>query len=184
MKPLEEFVRQRLPDIVRKIERDNIGAAVTELNVYEKALIYYYSIEGYEQLNEDLRDGKSNEYEAYLNEALDKLPNYERTIFRGADLTETQIDEYKKAFSEGEFIIKYAFTSASKSYYIAQQFSKGSVVFEIKSQTGKAIGQLSFYQESQNESEILFKSKSVFRVLGVDDSQHFTTIFLEEIYNE
>ena len=65
MKPLEEFVRQRLPDIVRKIERNNIGAAVTELNVYEKALIYYYSIEGYEQLNEDLRDGKSNEYEAY-----------------------------------------------------------------------------------------------------------------------
>jgi len=181
MKPLKEFVRQRLPDILQKIERDSIGEFVTELNTYEKALIYYYSIDGYEQLNEDLRDGKPNEYEVYLNEALDKLPDYERVIFRGADLTQRQIDEYEKCCLEGELIIKPAFISASQSYFIAQQFSKGSVVFEIKSLTGKAIGQLSFYQGSQNENEILFKSKCKFKVFAVDKSQHFVTIFLEEI---
>lgn len=181
MKPLEEFVRGRLPDVLQKIERDNIGESITELNIYEKALIYYYSIDGYEQLNEDLRDGKPNDYEVYLNQALDKLPDYKRLVFRGVDLTQGQIDEYQKACSEGELVVKSAFVSASQSYFIAQQFSRGSVVFEILSMTGKAIGQLSFYQDSQSENEILFKSKCKFRVLTVDDSQHFVTIYLEEI---
>ena len=120
MNPLEEFVRNRLSDIVEKIRQENIGVSVKELNIYEKALIYYYSIEGYEQLNEDLRQGKANDYEVYLNEALDKLPDCERVIFRGVNLSEGQIDRYKKAFSAGEPIIEDAFTSASESYLIAQ----------------------------------------------------------------
>lgn len=182
MKPLEEFVQKRFPYLLQKVERDNIGVSITELNVHEKTLIYYYSIEGYEQLNEDLREGKINEYEVYLNEALDKLPDYKRVVFRGAYLSKSQIDIYKKAFYEGDTVIKQAFVSASQSYLIAQQFSKSSVIFEIESRTGKAIGQLSFYQDSQNEREILFKSKCEFEVLEIDESQHFTTIFLEEIY--
>jgi len=183
MKPLKEFVRQRLPDILQKIERDDIGASVTELNIYEKALIYYYSIDGYEQLNEDLRDGKPNEYEVYLNEALDKLPDYDGESFRGAALTNAEILRYKNAIESDEIIVYPAFLSSSKSLGVARAYSRGSTVFTIASKTGKNIEEISFYgtRSPQNEKEILYRSKIKFSVISIDQTTHITLITLEEV---
>jgi len=183
VKSTEEFVKQRLPDFLQKVEKNKIGEDISELNIYEKTLIYYYSIEGYEQLNEDLRDGKDSVYGNYLNQALEKLPNYEEESYRGVSLSPTKIDFYKKAAENDDEIIEPAFFSSSKSMRTAQSYSRGNTVFIIASKTGKEIEQLSFYgsQNPQNEKEVLFKSKSKFKVIRVNDSQNITLISLEEI---
>jgi len=183
VKSTEEFVKQRLPDFLQKVEKNKIGEDISELNIYEKTLIYYYSIEGYEQLNEDLRDGKDSVYGNYLNQALEKLPNYEEESYRGVSLSPTKIDFYKKVAENDDEIIEPAFFSSSKSMRTAQSYSRGNTVFIIASKTGKEIEQLSFYgsQNPQNEKEVLFKSKSKFKVIRVNDSQNITLISLEEI---
>ncbi len=134
-------------------------------------------------MNEDLRDGKDNKYERYLNQALEKLPNYEEESYRGVALSQTKIDFYKKAEENDNEITEPAFISSSKSMRVAQSFSRGNTIFIIASKTGKEIEQFSFYgsQSPQNEKEVLFKSKSKFRVIKVNDSQNITLISLEEI---
>lgn len=178
MRSTKEFVTQRLPDYLRKVEKDDIGKDITELNVYEKTLIYYYSIEGYLQLNEDLRDGKENEYEHHLNQALGKLPNYQGTVFRGSELNPWEIDFYRQAEKDDLEIVDLAFASASTSKYVAQEFSKGSVIFSIASKTGKSVEKLSFHG---HEKEILFQSKCRFRLIAIDDSENVLTIYLREV---
>ena len=174
----EAFVKQKLPDFLRKVEKDDIGKDITELNVYEKTLIYYYSIEGYLQLNEDLRDSKENEYEWHLSQALGKLPNYVGVVYRGCELSSWEIDRYRKAEIDDTEVIDLAFMSCSTSKPVAHQFSKGSTIFRIISKTGKSVVQLSFHV---NEKEILFQSKCKFKVTEIDDSGNLTTITLREI---
>ena len=178
MNSTETFVKQRLPNFLREVERKEIGKDVEELNIYEKTLIYYYSVEGYDQLNEDLRDGKDNEYAEHLNRALEKLPDYQGIVFRGSPLEVWDIGVYRKAYSDDTEVTELAFMSCSISMPVAQQFSKGSTIFRIISKTGKAIGQLSFYT---SEKEILFSSNCTFKVLDIDDSGNLTIITLREI---
>lgn len=178
MNSTETFVKQRLPDFLREVERKEIGKDVEELNIYEKTLIYYYSVEGYDQLNEDLRDGKGNEYAEHLNHALEKLPDYEGIVFRGSPLDVWEIDVYRKAYSHDTEVTELAFMSCSISVYVAQQFSKGKVIFSIASKTGKQVQQLSFHGY---EKEVLFQSQCRFKVVEIHDTDNMTTIYLREI---
>ncbi len=178
---LKEYVEQRLSWELEQVKKKRANNLSNELNVYEETLIYYYTIEGYEQLNKDLIEGKENEYEKYLNQVLAKLPNYEETVYRGVELSQRQIERYKTAFKNNSKIIESAFVSSSKSQLIANEHSKANVIMTIISKTGKEI---TIYSKYDYEQEVLFKSKSAFHVLSVDESEPIINIILEEIENE
>ncbi len=178
---LKEYVERRLSVELEQVRKKRRNNPSNELNVYEETLIYYYTIEGYEKLNEDLINGKENEYEKYLNEVLDKLPNYEEIVHRGIELSQRQIERYKSAFRNNDKIIELAFTSSSKSQLTANEYSRASVIMSIISKTGKEI---EMYSKYDYEQEVLFKSKSAFQVLSVDESERIVEIILEEIENE
>jgi len=113
------------------------------------------------------------------------LPNYKEIVHRGVALTKSKIEYYKIAKIRDENITESAFVSSSKSLSIANQYSKASAIISIVSKTGKEIEKYSCYglDHPQNEKEVLFKSKTMFSVLEVDDSEDIIKIILEEIEN-
>ncbi len=176
---MENYLASELLDFQHK----GLGEAVTELSVWEKVLIYSYSLDGYEGLNEALRAGKAHRMEGVLNEALGKLPDIGDAVYRGALLAEHEKSIYVKHFQEQTPLVEPAFISSSTSKRVANLYSGADTLFYIESEHGKSIEQFSFYGKNhpQNEREILFKSKSIFIVDAVEKILRTTEIFLKEI---
>ena len=94
------YVEKNLSAELREIERSARNSRVSELNKYEKALIYKYSDDGFDQVNTELRKKKGKnetQFGLLLAQALEKLPNYEGLVYRGVFLTESELQKYKKA---------------------------------------------------------------------------------------
>jgi len=179
VRTLEQFVNDRLKSSFDEFQQSSIGTNITELDQYEKTLIYHYTIGGYEDLNENLRDNKDDEYEVHLNNALEKLPDFKDLVFRGRKLTLKQLQIYKDAEKNNTDIIYKSFLSTSTSSAVANLF--GNTIFIIKSKTGKNIEALSYYGiNSQNEREVLFKSKTKFKVLEIKKVNDYFEITLKE----
>jgi NAD:arginine ADP-ribosyltransferase len=179
---LTKYVNERFASILKQIKTKHIGTTITQLTDHEKVLVYKYTLDAYEDLNEDLRAGKESEFELYLNAVLVKLPDFKDLVYRGSALSKAQIARYQTALEQKEKLTELGFTSASKSRQVAEMFSKGNTIFRIISKTGKAIEELSFHgvQSPQNEKEVLFRSKTNFKVLGVKEENGKFLITLEE----
>ncbi|MFX0573326.1 ADP-ribosyltransferase [Nocardia nepalensis] len=149
----------------------------------EYAAISRYTGNGYKDLNEALRSGNLTEEQAArvreLNQALDKVPNFEGEVSRKVQLPQNVIDSYKI----GEDTTETAFTSTSR-FAESNKFD-GNTEFTIISKTGKPIENMSNYGpwSGQNEGEILFKSGTKFRCVdkGVDPATMRTVITLVEL---
>src|SRR6185369_17062035 len=88
-------------------------------------------------------------YVNLLNGALDKLPNYEQTVYRGGNFSKDIINQYKAASKSGEPITELGFTSTSKYTGTALE---GDTFFVIKSKTGKDVEKImEFGQEGPTE---------------------------------
>ena len=178
------YVEKNLSAELREIERSARNSRVSELNKYEKALIYKYSDDGFDQVNTELRKKKGKnetQFGLLLAQALEKLPNYEGLVYRGVFLTESELQKCKKASENNMEIIEYPFISTSKMRSIAMQFS-GNVMFRIVSKTGKEIEEISKYGiDSQNEFEILFLPNTRFNILAVTKENDYTLVTMEEI---
>lgn len=114
---------------------------ILEINLYEMSIIYKYSVDGFEGVNEYLRKKKGEimpEFGKFLTSVLNKLPNFEGLVFRSANLTKSEIKRYQTALVNNELLKEYSFISTSKSRLIAMAFN-GNVLFRIYSRTGKEI---------------------------------------------
>ncbi len=180
---LKEFVEYRFGSALSQVISMKIGNNIDFLSTHEKTLVFKYSLDAYEDLNESLRAGKESEFELYLNYVLEKLPNVKDVVYRGCVLSKAQIERYKMAVEKKELLVEPGFTSASKSRKIAEMFSKGNTIFRIISKSGKSIEALSFHgiQSPMNEQEVLFKSKTSFKALGVKNENGKFLITLEEM---
>ena len=184
---IEEFVDKYFSDVRQTFEYEGIGQKIINLTVFEKTIIYKYALDYYEDLNANLRYGGLSPVQKlfveFLNEALDKLPDYVGVVYRGANLNPIQIKKYQDALDAGIPVIEKGFTSSSTSNPVAEQFSGGTVIFYIVSYNGKSIEQLSRYGASnnQNEKEVLFKSNTLFNVVSIRMEGTKTIITLEEI---
>ena len=107
----EDYAKEHLFREIKEIENSNRLNVLTELSVYEKAIIYKYSEDGYEDLNEKLRlsEGKDiSTFGLFLDECLEKLPDYQGRVYRGVDLNKHDLNRYLKAF-QGDIPVKESF---------------------------------------------------------------------------
>ena len=182
----EEYVKEYLFREIKEIENSHRLNVLTELTVYEKAIIYKYSEDGYLDLNEKLRLSEGKDISTFgllLDECLGKLPDYQDVVYRGDSLTNTKIDQYHKRFMSQESYKESFFFSSSKSRSKAYEYAKKrqgtkAVLFRIISKHGKEIEYISKYN---SESEVIFSFETDFRVLdfqnpNVQNNYYFITL--------
>ena len=184
MTDLEEYVQATLKDELALVQK-NFKNTFPKLTDLEKAIIYWYSENGYESINNVLRNSKGQKQTRlgeFLNLALSKLPNYQDVVFRSTRFSKAHLEKYQAVFEKNEPIIEYAFTSASTSERIARMFGNG-IFFEIFSKTGKSVDKISKYglTSGQNEKEVIFRSPTQFLILDIQYSNQSTHITLQEI---
>lgn len=182
---LEEYATENLKLEIAEIQDSNRNRELDCLSLYEKAIIYKYSSDGFEDVNYILRRslGKEiNDFATYLDHSLSKLPNFEELVYRGVNLSKKDLDNYKALFKADHAVIEYCFISTTKSRLIATSFL-GNVLFRILSQTGKEIEKISKFGTMgfPNEREVLFSYNTKFRILGIRNEDTYTLITMEEL---
>ena len=178
---LKEYVNKYLARELKEIQTSYRATEITELDVYEKAIIYKYTEDGYEVLNFLLRSGdKINKFGTYLSNTLDKLPDYRLLCYRATKIN--NLDKYYESLQTGTPLTEKSFLSCTKSRVTAFLFSQ-SPLFIILSKHGKDIEKIAKFgiYSGQNEKEIVFKPNSKFRVLDIQEDENRFTIKLEEV---
>ncbi|WIM87333.1 ADP-ribosyltransferase domain-containing protein [Candidatus Mycobacterium wuenschmannii] len=129
----------------------------------ELAAVGHYTGLGFEDLNSALRtntvDASQLARVEALNQALDKIPPHNGSVFRGTDLPSKVLAQYQP----GSVVSDSAFLSTTKDIKVAQSPGfAGNVEFRIMSKTGRDISSLSMIP---GEEEVLFKTDTKFFVV-------------------
>jgi hypothetical protein len=151
----------------------------------EVAALDIYSSELFSEMNQSLR-GEAKASPAIAAEikmatsALRNMPIAQGTVYRGAALPKSVIEQYKK----GSTIEELGFTSTTESKQTADDFveynrtpGKENVFFVINSKKGRSMKQISMLPE---EEEVLFEPKTKFNVLDVKTESGRTLIYMDE----
>jgi hypothetical protein len=163
----EEYANIHLVNELKIIENSDRKIILPELTIFEKAIIYKYSEDGYQDLNEKLRISNGANIPIFgklLSECLDKLPNFVDNIYRGVNLTSKEYNRYLEAYLSNEIIGEPFFISTSRSIFVGNQF--GNIHFEIFCQTGKNIESI---VKHPMEKEILLGNNCKFRVVMANE---------------
>jgi hypothetical protein len=104
--------------------------------------------------------------------ALDRLPDYVGTVFRGEYAPPGAL--YLEAYQPGEVVTNPAFTSTDRF----EPFP-GNVLYEIQSLHGKDVEHLSAF--SGDEAEVLFRPGTQFLVIAREDEVGRTLIAMREV---
>lgn len=184
MKALENYAIKNLAAEILAIQNSGRNEDPIEINLYEKAVIYKYTDDGYESINEALRksDGKScSQLGVFLIKALNKLPDFEGLVYRSVNLSPKELERYSIALRDNRLLKEHAFLSTSKSRLTAMAFN-GNVLFRMYSRTGKEIENIARFGKYNppNEREVLFKPNRNFRILEITNEASYTLITMEE----
>jgi len=90
------YLSSVLDDFLKSNKTENYAFLTTE----EKVIIYGYTHDGYEDVNEKLRSYKGqyqNDYAELLTLVLNKIEAYKGLCYRGTNLTDSEIERYKQA---------------------------------------------------------------------------------------
>jgi len=185
MTVIEKYSTKYLTAEILEVTNSNRINYFPELTLYEKSIIYKYTNDGFEGINELLRSSKGkifDDFGTFLNRSLNKLPNFDGLVYRAAQLTEAEIERYRVACNDNSILKEYSFVSTSKSRLIAMSY-RGNVVFRISSRTGKDIEKISKFGEydSENEKEVLFRANRKFKVLELVNESDYMLITMEEV---
>ncbi|MFB9077700.1 hypothetical protein ACFFLS_00680 [Flavobacterium procerum] len=140
---LQKYVEEKLTVELHKIINSNHHHPITQLNEFEKTIIYHYTDYGNDSLNEKLINGyKMPEFGRYLNYSLNKLPSYKLLCYRAIICNRLDLRKYYDAFADDSVIVEKSFWPCSKSKLIALTFS-ASPLFIIISKRGKDVEKIS-----------------------------------------
>ena len=106
-----------------------------------------------------------------LVSGLNALPEYIGVVYRITMLTPEQIARY----AVGQEVVEAGFVSASKDNY---RNDFGNVRYVVQSEQGRSIEK---YSRNRGEAEVLFRPRTRFRVLDVQQQDENTTIYLREV---
>jgi hypothetical protein len=158
----------------------------------DQEIIDHYTDDGFTNMNRSLR---SNGYfgedpdilakkVADLKVALNKLPNFEGTVYRGIDFggVGSKVWGFNSKINNFKEITFKAFLSSSKDSGFPNDIlsggrSGGKYLIEIISKTGKDIGD---YAHSKGESEVIFQPQTIFEILDFDLKSNPMIIKLKE----
>ncbi|MDR3697876.1 ADP-ribosyltransferase [Mucilaginibacter sp.] len=88
------------------------------LTIEEQTLIYKYTEDGYETLNEKLRISKGKElsqFGKFLDKTIAKLPNYEGIAYRSAKLIDSELKKYIEAKENIGILVEHLFLQVSRN---------------------------------------------------------------------
>ncbi|GJM33487.1 MAG: hypothetical protein DHS20C18_24880 [Saprospiraceae bacterium] len=167
---IEFFSNRKVLQSRFKVINQGIAAAHPDIPVEELTAIYHYTDGLDNSLNSALREGNLSPFyqcfEDLLNTVLSKITPYEgEVLYRGAYGAEGEI---AKTWSVGEEIGFQDFKSCSSDVVVANGFAVdngGDVVYEITNPLAYDVTNMSFFPQ---ESEVLFKSNSRFRVVHTE----------------
>ncbi|GEM_PF-4940362 len=175
---LDDKMRRALLGFFQHDQIDIDGDTVRWRPLAEQAALAVedYTGSGFQQINEELRDGDESprvqRRRDRLNDFLDKLPDHQGEVYRGTDDT---YDLSKYRDNVGGEITEDAFTSTSTD---PEKAFNGPVRYVIFSKHGKFVDP---YSSAEGEDEVLFKAGTKFRVLDFDEIGDETHIVLDEI---
>lgn len=160
-----------------------------QLSAPERSTLELWQQLGYKEVRAYELTGKigspaTKQMSQYLNQALDKAPMYDGTVYRGlANLS----DETFRAIVEKQTISLEATSSASTKRWIAEKFARKStkgnaVVLEIRNKTGVNISNVSL-SRFRHEGEVIMRKDSKYRVISIvkQKERPWTVARLEEI---
>ena len=189
-KDIKNIVTDSMIESYQKVREAGDKYNLTEA---EGAILHDYTKRGYLKLNRALRTKNITDslrsYERILNAGLEKMPiNSEKTVYRATNLSEVLINKYKMDLKTGNTYVEKGFLSTSSNELASLVFADGNknypTFFEVVHKTGRSIDELSEYPEN----EVLFKSKTAFKIIEVKELQRkqgrVYKIILEEIQNQ
>ena len=207
MEPIDEeyatildYVETTHPDALDIIQLPQYAEFFPHLKSAEKALIYLYTFDQSDELNEGLYNHRTRRRVANspfargLIRALNQLKSLQAIVYKGGYLSDKQFSNYGLALARREPIIWHAFLSSSVSLNVAERFLTDygfhetrvkNCLFIIESLTGKPIGNLSHYSPDSNETntdeqEVLFLPGTKFIVLGIRAKDWYNEIHMCE----
>jgi len=150
----------------------------------EHAVALHSYAHEFEKMNRELRSDdiyfESFKKVQKLNEALDLLPNYMGTVYRGIQIAageslDLAIKQIEAEYKEGEIVQFKSFLSTAEKI---EGSRGGAVNYIIESKHGKKMSDIGV----QGEYEVLFKTNSRFKVIKKEkDETNRLTIYLEEV---
>jgi len=163
------------------------AAADNGISLAEASAVHIYTASAYFEMNRQLRgqenipsvDTRASMLTAKVAaSALDKMPPYEGTVYRGFGLRDGMtIDDIKKQYKPGSTIQEKGFLSTTNDDNPDNAFSRKEVRFVINSKTGRNVAGLS---NSPDEKEILFKPDTKLKVLRHEEKDGKLFIYMDE----
>jgi hypothetical protein len=165
------------------------GGKLGGMTMHEAAAVNGYTSIDYRDMNRKLRglnipglydpDYKIS-LDAQINlmkSGLNKLPDFEGVVYRGAGLSEAEENVYRDAIGTGELIEHPAFTSTSK---LSDKALNRNTRYIIQSKKGKNVMKFS---EFESENEIILNAGTKFRVteFNRNPTDGKTYIYMEEV---
>ncbi|MCC6999304.1 MAG: hypothetical protein IT370_32125, partial [Deltaproteobacteria bacterium] len=169
---------------------------IDKISDEQMAALRGYTSGDYEKINAVLRNPAANpemyaKLQTYIQTAKDglaNLPNFEGTVYRGAQMKQEWMGSYQQALENGGTIKETAFASTSHSFRQADAFLGQPVkpedgprvptMFTIQSATGKRVEFLSY---KAREAEVLFPPGTEFKVLSMEHKNGRMEIVLKEV---
>jgi hypothetical protein len=135
--------------------------------------------EVYRIVNAALRGGQADrlvlDYTRVLKDAMTKLPGHDGWCYRGTDLPEEVIAGLVRGGVHGDPAFLSTSTAESAAF-------EGRVFFQIRSRGGaRDLSELSHFK---NESEVLFPSGTLFRILEVEKTENGVSVVMDQIVDK
>jgi len=171
---------------IQKLLKHNPNLSETDLSIIHQFSDYGSNMVNY-ALNTDMKGRIWNVYEKQLNSSLTKFQSHNGITYRGGNISSSMLEKLK----EGEIYEHRSFMSSSSGIENALKFAKkdqqNPVLFIINGKRGRNINDVSYWgdnysrAEGKPELEVLFKSKSRFKVESVKSEDAILKIYLSEI---
>ncbi|MCI8470394.1 MAG: hypothetical protein HFJ35_02720 [Clostridia bacterium] len=162
------------------LEKDysRLQVASTNLTRYEQYAINKYISADFYPINEKLRNGQELTKEEIklclnLDNALNKLPQYNGLVTRSLELDKNELKKFLKEHTNNSEVYYNAYTSTTCGN---RYNNKSNIELYIYSQNGK-----NMLKYNKEENEILYKRGSQFKVKEVELKNNVYYILLEEI---
>lgn len=176
----KKFTRARSTNKAMERAIETLSKLYPDIPNTELAAIHHYTKDGgnYRQLNKQMEKGTLTPFneaaKILINKGLDKLPDYEGTVYRGMLIK-------KKVFNNifgdiGSTVAQDRFISSSIDDKIADKFAEYrnpykteyQVYMDIISKSGKDVSKISEFNgifTKENQREILFKNNTSFDIV-------------------